>query len=480
MTARPFARRAAWAAAGAAAVVWVGGCAQGPQAPQASPPPAAQMPKPPVSAAAPSAAAQGASSAPGATRTSSASGATNASSAPGGPGAPLGRLADTPQERATFQARSEAMRTGGESRALYAPLEAVPGVAPRKPFAPAREPTIDAAALASARQLAEQSASRALLVWRRGALELEAYFAGAGADTPLVSRSLAKPLATLAVGRAMALGHIRSLDQPVSDFIPEWKSDARRSRILLRHLLDMRSGLLPQGMPSGPDDVLNRAYLHPRHDEVIVTEYPVPDEPGTRFEYSNANSSLVARIIERATGQRYAAFIGNELMRPLGAAPGEVWLNREGGLAHSGCCLLTPADTWLRVAVLMLREGVWEGRRLLPEGFVREVRTPTAQNPYFGLGVFVAGRYIERRSWGNPASTPIPGVLHGEPYLAADLYLFDGNANQVVYIVPSEELVIVRVGERPPRTPEWDNARLPNLVLRGITRERGASTPQPR
>lgn len=394
------------------------------------------------------------------------------------PGAPLGRLTDTPEERAVLLARADTMRRAGESPALYHPRETVPGAARRVPFTPPRVPTIDPAALAAASALAEQANSRALLVWRRGHLELEAYFGGADPDTPLVSRSLAKPLATLAVGRAIALGRIRSLDQPVADFVPEWRRDARRSRILLRHLLDMRSGLLPQGMPSGPDDVLNRAYLHPRHEQVIVTEYPVPDAPGSRFEYSNANSSLVALVIERATGRRYAEFIGTELMQPLGAAPGEVWINRPGGTAHSGCCLLTPADTWLRLALLLLRDGVWDGRRLLPEGFVREVRQPTAQNPHFGLGLFVAGPYVQRRSWGNPATVPLPGVLHGEPYQADDLFLFDGNANQVVYIVPSEDLVIVRVGERPPRTPEWDNAKLPNGLLRGIVRDAGRAVPQ--
>lgn len=397
---------------------------------------------------------------------------------PGPPGAPLGRLTDTPEESAALLARAETMRSAGESPALYQPLEVVPGIVHRVPFAPPAQPTLDPAALAAARLYAEQANSRALLVWRRGHLELEAYFGGAGPDTPLVSRSLAKPLASVVIGRAIALGRIRSLDQPVADFVPEWRRDPRRSRILLRHLLDMRSGLLPQGVPSGPDDVLNRAYLHPRHEQVIVTEYPAPDEPGTRFEYSNANSSLVALVIERATGRRYAEFLGAELLRPLGAAPARVWVNRPGGTAHSGCCLLAPADTWLRLALLLLGDGVWEGRRLLPDGFVRAMRTPTAQNPHFGLGMFVAGPYVQRRAWGNPATVPLPGVLHGEPYLADDLYLFDGNANQVVYVVPSEDLVIVRLGERPPRTPEWDNAKLPNGLLRGIVRDRGGAVPQ--
>jgi hypothetical protein len=61
-------------------------------------------------------------------------------------------------------------------------------------------------------------------------------------------------------------------------------------------------------------------------------------------------------------------------------------------------------------------------------------------------------------------------VLHSEPYLARDLFLFDGNANQVVYIVPSAELVVLRIGEPPPRSAsgEWDNTKLPNLLLRAI------------
>jgi hypothetical protein len=61
-------------------------------------------------------------------------------------------------------------------------------------------------------------------------------------------------------------------------------------------------------------------------------------------------------------------------------------------------------------------------------------------------------------------------VLHSEPYLADDLFLFDGNSNQVVFIVPSRRLVILRVGDNPPRVAgtEWDNSALPNLVLRGL------------
>jgi CubicO group peptidase (beta-lactamase class C family) len=287
-------------------------------------------------------------------------------------------------------------------------------------------------------------------------------------------------MTAIAVGRAMALGKIRSLDQPVADFIPEWRTDERRRLILVRHLLDMRSGFLPQSMSPDPAHILNRAYLHPRHDDIIIREYPVVDAPGSRYEYNNASSEMVAVLIERATGRRYAEFISSEILQPIGAPGGNVWVNRPGGVAHSGCCLMLPAEAWLRLGILLAADGVWESRRLLPAGYVTEMRRPTRENPYYGLGVYVAGEYTPRRGFAHPErEADSRKVLHSEPYLAPDLFLFDGNANQVVYIIPSERLVILRMGDSPPRGEgkEWDNTVLPNTVLRGILRARAGAAP---
>jgi CubicO group peptidase (beta-lactamase class C family) len=109
------------------------------------------------------------------------------------------------------------------------------------------------------------------------------------------------------------------------------------------------------------------------------------------------------------------------------------------------------------------------------------MRQGTRENPHYGLGVYVAGTYVQRRGFANPALT-FPKVLHGEPYRAADLFLFDGNANQVVYIVPSLDLVVLRVGDPPPREPEWDNAVLPNSIISGVKLKPGEVMPpaQPR
>jgi CubicO group peptidase (beta-lactamase class C family) len=386
-------------------------------------------------------------------------------------------------DEAVYQARFAqlfASFRAGLGLETYDPLEAVPGARDYQPLRAASGASIDPPALQRAREYAAANRSSAFLVWRDGVLEESSYFGDTKAESLLTSRSLAKPMTAIAVGRAMALGKIRSLDQPVADFIPEWRTDERRRLILVRHLLDMRSGFLPQSMSPDPAHILNRAYLHPRHDEIIIREYPVVDAPGSRYEYNNASSEMVAVLIERATGRRYAEFISSEILQPIGAPGGNVWVNRPGGVAHSGCCLMLPAEAWLRLGILLAADGVWESRRLLPAGYVTEMRRPTRENPYYGLGVYVAGEYTPRRGFAHPErEADSRKVLHSEPYLAPDLFLFDGNANQVVYIIPSERLVILRMGDNPPRGEgkEWDNTVLPNTVLRGILRARAGAAP---
>ena len=359
---------------------------------------------------------------------------------------------------------AEIIANGGELKG-YSPTEAVPG-APFAPLPLAAKPTIDAAALTAAHDYAARNKSNAFIVWRNGRIEAESYFGGATATTPIVSKSLAKPITALAIGRAIKLGKIKSLDQPVSDFVTEWRGKPKGA-MLIRHLLDMRSGLLAQGFAPTPDNHWNRAYVDPDHIRYIVDTYPLTDAPGSIYEYSNATSELVALVIERATGRRYAEFVGTEVLKPIGAAGGQVWVNREGGLAHSGCCMMLPPQSWLRMAILVMQDGMWNGRALLPTGYVAAMRTPTAQNPHYGLGLWVGGQYVERRGFANPAR-PVPKVLHSEPYLARDLVLFDGNSDQVVYIVPSAKLIVLRTGDSPPKSPEWDNSFLPNTVLRGM------------
>ena len=376
------------------------------------------------------------------------------------------------EAEALFLERYEATQSSGRrggGLSSYDPLEKVPG-ASYIPLPKSDAQTIHQEALLMADRYAKEHNSSALLIWHNDRLAFEKYYGDQDRDKVLNSKSLAKPLAAIAIGAAIQQGYIESLDQPVANFITEWDGKESYSKITIRHLLGMTSGLLPQGIPDGPQSVLNRAYLHPYHDEVIIHEYPIVHEPGTRYDYSNANAELISPIIERATGQRYSAFLSESVLKPIGAAGGSIWVNREGGTAHSGCCILLPAESWLRIAKLLLKDGKLDGKQILPESYTAEMRKTTPDNPHAGLSVWVADEYIEKRGSLHP-SIDFGKTYHGEPYAAEDLYLFDGNANQVIYIVPSEDLIILRTGGWSPKESPWDNSILPNLILRGIIKD---------
>lgn len=389
-----------------------------------------------------------------------------------------------PEADALYLSRLDALYSGASGQNggfSYDPLESIAG-APDWGLLPntdnTQQSTILIEALDAAEAYAAERNSQAFMVWRKGKLERVSYFDGADEDTLIVGRSLAKPVTVIAIGRAIIKGYIESIDQPVSDFVTEWKGTDRES-MLIRHLLDMRTGFLRQAMEIEPESILNRSYLHPYHTDIIINEYPLTHEPGTRYDYSNATSEMIAPVIERATGVRYAEWVSEEVLKPLGAKGGEVWVNRPGGTAHSGCCIMLPARSFFRLGMLSYFNGMWGDERILPEGYVAESKKTTPQNPWTGMGLYVAGPYTERRGAANPDIENLRITAHSERYLAEDLYLYDGNANQVVYIVPSEDLVILRVGNAPPRDKPWDNTIVPNTIMRGIIRAPGETPPQP-
>lgn len=230
----------------------------------------------------------------------------------------------------------------------------------------------------------------------------------------------------------------------------------------------MRSGLLRQRFNiQDPLHILNRAYPSPFHGRILIHDYPLVHDPGTRFDYSNANAELVALIIERATGMRYSEFLSEALLKPLGARGGALWLNRPGGLAHSGTGVQLPAETWLRLALLVLQNGVWEGKSLLPENYVT-ITKEASLHPPVGRGLYLSGDYVERLSVTNPDVTPAATIYHSQPHLAHDLVLFDGNANNLAYIAPLADLVVVRLGPPGLSEPEWDNTAIANILLADI------------
>lgn len=369
------------------------------------------------------------------------------------------------------------MRESGAGGGLagYDPLAPVTGATDHQPLKvnPTAANWLDENTRSTLKEYLAPRNTQAFMVWHAGKVVMAEYFGGNDAESLVVSRSLSKPMSVIAVGRALKLGYLESLDQPVADFIDEWQG-TDKDAITIRQLLQMRSGLEPQRPSLDRDDIMNTAYLHPYHAELIISDYPLVTKPGTRYDYANANGEMVAPLIERATGQRYEDWIGREVLSPIGAAGGSIWLNRPEGTAHAGCCALLPAETWLRMSILLMNEGVGpSGEMLLPAGYVQAMTSATPQNVHAAMGVYVAGQYVENRGAANP-DVPFGKNYHSEPYLDKDLFLFDGNGHQVSFHVPRHDLIVLRVGKAPPKENQWDNAFLPNTVLRALARNTGA------
>jgi CubicO group peptidase (beta-lactamase class C family) len=304
------------------------------------------------------------------------------------------------------------------------------------PFLPAAT-TLPAPMLEAAAQFAGATGSESLIVLRNGRVELERYFAGP-ADHRFSSHSMAKSLNALAIGAAIRDGRIRSVDQPASTWIREWRGDARRA-ITIRQLLQMAGGF---SAPFSREPSSHYIQQNWGSDvERIVRDAPLVAGPGTAFAYDADNNHALSLVIERATGRPYARYLGKRIWAPIGAADAQLLIDRPGGRAMAFCCLVATPRDWARVGQLLLDDGVWNGRRLLPAGWVRAMTTPSPANANFGYQVFLGDAYASPQN--NRRAADQAGT---QPALPPGSWYLSGAGGQTVVIVPSERLVVVRSG----------------------------------
>lgn len=351
---------------------------------------------------------------------------------------------------------------------FYAPLEIVKGKpAPPIPRAGEGEHTISGAAWETALDYAKKMDSLALVVWRSGRIEYEYYKDGFKPEDRTDPASMHKSVVALVIGAAVADGLIRSIDDPVAKYVPEWAGDDR-NRITIRHLLAMSSGLARQ--PFSPSPFAEGMRLN-MGDEIrdLTLGIKAGVAPGTVFSYYNFNPQMLGIVIERVSGKRYAQYLSDRLWSRLGTRDAYVNLDHEGGLARTYCCLQASAEDWIRVGLLHLNKGRVGDDQVLPEDWMMQVTTPSPLNPNYGFLTWLGTTYQSVRGYG--AGVPV-GVPHSEPFAASDVVFFDGAGGQRVYVVPSRDLVIVRTGaggidlEKGQFT--WDDAVVPNAIIRGI------------
>jgi CubicO group peptidase (beta-lactamase class C family) len=333
--------------------------------------------------------------------------------------------------------------------AIYRPRELIPGG--NQPMAPRMAPEtegLDGRALQMAAAYAEAHHSRALIVSRHDYIVFERYWQGTGFDTLTDAQSFPRVLPTLAVGVAISHRLIGWPDEPLGLLLPQWRADPRGA-ITLRNLMQMSSSLNPPAATALPWGVFARQRFGTDLIAAIMSE-PLKGTPGTTRIEQAADPQLLALALERAAGQRYAAYLSQVLWRRLGAADAWAWLDRPGGTAHADCCMLARQGDWIRVGQLLVHDGNYRGSELIRPGWVTLMRVPARSDADYGASVRIAGRS--------------PGA--SEPYIARDLFVVDGGGGNRLWLVPSLQLAVLRMAVPGAQDQSWDDTRIPNIVVR--------------
>jgi CubicO group peptidase (beta-lactamase class C family) len=280
----------------------------------------------------------------------------------------------------------------------------------------------------------------ALLVLRDDELLVERYANGGAADRPHTSFSVAKSYLSTLVGIALDRGDLNSLDDPITDYVPELLDrDRRFAQVTVRSLITMSSGLAyeERGLPWS-DDTLT--YWGPDL-RAVALDAEVERRPGQRWLYNNYNPLLMGLVLERATGTSVSAYMARHLWQPMGAEADASWSLDSAGSGfeklESGVNAL-PRD-YARFGYLFAHEGRVDGRQVVSADWVREATArDTSADP---------ADFYQYWWW-------VDTEREGRFYAA-------GNHGQYVYVDPATDVVVVRLGR------EGDDVEWP-AVLRDI------------
>lgn len=275
------------------------------------------------------------------------------------------------------------------------------------------------------RTLLEDSDTTSFIVIRDGELLYEEYLNGSSRETIHTSFSVAKSFMATLVGIAAAEGSISSLDDPITEYLPELAlRDSRFSGITIRHLLTMSSGLAFEDGSSPWADPANTYYGTDLRDGAL-TKTSIERPPGTVFHYNDWNPTLLGLILERVTYTSVAEYLETRLWQPMGAEADASWSldSEQSGFEKSFVGINARSMDYARFGWLYLNEGRSGADQVIPADFVDEATRADATND-------PAAQY--QYLWWIDAEN--------------DAFYANGDHCQNIYVDPTTRTVIVRTG----------------------------------
>jgi CubicO group peptidase (beta-lactamase class C family) len=277
----------------------------------------------------------------------------------------------------------------------------------------------------------DASGTTAFLVIHDDKLLYERYFDSYDETSVNTSFSMAKSFASALVGIAIDEGHIKSVNEPITNYIPELlEKDKRFKSITIRDLLTMSSGIKYEegGDLPGSEEADDTKTYYATDLRKLALNCRIEGEPGEYFEYNNYNPLLVGLILERATGMSVSRYMEEKVWKPIGMQVDGSWSldSSRSGFEKMESGVNARARDFARFGMLFAKEGNWEGEQLVSKEWVEEsTRADTSTDPSQDYQYF----------WW--VDTP-----DGKHHFSAR-----GNYGQYIYVAPEKDLVIVRLGK---------------------------------
>lgn len=297
--------------------------------------------------------------------------------------------------------------------------------------------------------------TRAVVVVQDGRVVAERYAPGISRETPLNGWSMTKSVLGALIGTLVGE---RMLSLSDTALLPEWSSrgDAR-AEISVEDLLRMRSGLAFTEIYSNPLSDVTRMLFDGPDAGGFAASRLLAASPGTQWKYASGTTNILSLIARRKLGEdAYPSWPRRALFDPLGMASAVFEQDASGTFIGSSFLFATARD-WARFGLLHARDGVWDGRRLLPEGWVKLVTTPTPQSTDLRYGAH----------WWLKLSKELGGESRAAAALPSDAFHALGHEGQCVTVIPSRGLVAVRLGLSIDIT-AWDHAAFLSDLLAAL------------
>lgn len=267
--------------------------------------------------------------------------------------------------------------------------------------------------------------SIAYVIIKNDSVWFENYYDGFNEDSKSNSFSMAKSYVSGLMGKAIMQGHIKSLDQPVCDFLPAF-CDGTAAKIKVGDLSSMASGTNWDEAYYSPLSITTRAYFD---DDLakVMNGLKVVNEPGTAYKYASGDTQMLAMVIEKATGKPLYEYFEESFWKPLGSENETLWQvdSEDHDLVKAYCCIASNAKDFARFGKLYKDHGKWNGKQILDSAFIAKSVVPRfPESPEYGYGWWL------------------------KKHLGKNFFMMRGHLGQYVFVQPEDNVIIVRLGHQ--------------------------------